>query len=123
MIRVVGRYRNSAVSRSVRTLLAASIISALLLGGQVAASSAGRRTVVLKDIAFSPARLTIPPGTTVTFAFRDGTDHNVISRGSKRFKNIGARSSGSQKRTFTRGGRYRYECTLHPGMTGQIRVR
>ena len=104
--------------------LLACLISIALLGGQVAASAAGSRTVVLKNIAFSPKSLAIAKGTTVTFAFRDAsTDHNVVSTGSRRFKTIGVRSAGSPKRTFSRAGTYRYECTLHPGMTGRISVR
>jgi plastocyanin len=94
------------------------------LGGQIASSSgATSRTVTLKNIAFSPKSLSISKGTKVTFAFRDGgTTHNVTSIGSKRFKSIGARSAGTQSRTFTHAGTYRYECTLHPGMTGRIVV-
>jgi len=92
--------------------------------GQIAVSEAGNRTVVLKDIAFTPKALSIRTGSTVTFQFREpDTDHNVISRGSKRFKSIGARATGTVKRKFTHGGVYRYECTLHPGMTGRITVR
>ena len=46
-----------------------------------------------------------------------------ISKGAKRFKTIGVRSSGSQSRKFTSAGTYRYVCSLHPGMSGQITVR
>jgi len=105
--------------------LAAAAISIAALGGQIAISgAAGTRTVTLKDIAFSPKSLSISKGTSVSFAFRDGTTfHNVVSTGSKRFKTISDRSSGSQKRTFTSAGTYRYTCTLHPGMSGRITVR
>ena len=100
------------------------LIAVTALGGHVAASAAGGRTVALRNIAFSPKSLAIAKGTTVTFAFRDGsTDHNVVSIGSRRFRSIGVRSAGSPRRTFNRAGTYRYECTLHPGMTGRISVR
>ncbi len=107
------------------TFLTVTAVSLAALGGQIAASgAAGSRTVTLKDIAFSPKSLSISKGTTVAFAFRDGsTVHNVVSSGSKRFKAISNRSSGSQQRKFTSAGTYRYECTLHPGMTGRITVR
>lgn len=88
------------------------------------AGAAGSKTVSLKDIATSPKSLSISKGTKVIFAFRDeGTTHNVKSTGSKRFTTIGNRTSGSPSRTFSRAGTYRYECTLHPGMTGRITVR
>jgi plastocyanin len=113
----------AAMNRRPLALLTVSVVSAAALGGQVAASAATVRTVTLKNIAFSPKSLSISKGSTVRFAFRDGsTTHNVTSIGSRRFKTIGNRSSGSQSRTFTRAGTYRYECTLHPGMTGRISV-
>lgn len=87
-------------------------------------SQAGTRAVVLKDLTFSPKAVSIRKGSTVKFVFMDpATDHNVTSDGSKRFKTIANRTTGTVKRTFTRGGVYRYECTLHPGMTGRITVR
>jgi plastocyanin len=104
--------------------LVATALGAGALGGQVAASGAASRTVTLKNIAFSPKKLSVSKGSTVTFAFRDGsTTHNVVSVGRRRFKTIPNRSAGSRKRTFTRAGTYRYQCTLHPGMTGRIVVR
>ena len=88
------------------------------------AGAGATRTVTLKDIAFSPRSLTISKGTTVRFAFRDGTTtHNVTSTGGRRFKTVADRSAGSASRTFRRSGTYRYACTLHPGMTGRITVR
>lgn len=104
--------------------MTAAAVSAAALGGQIAASTAAGRTVILKNIAFSPKKLSIPKGTKVTFAFRDdSTTHNVVSSGRARFRSIGDRSSGSPTRTFRRAGTYRYACTLHPGMSGRIIVR
>jgi len=112
------------MSRRSTAVLTALAISGAALGSQVAASAAAGRTVVLKNIAFSPRSLSISKGSTVTFAFRDGsTAHNVVSVGSRRFRGIPTRTTGSRRRTFTRAGTYRYECTLHPGMTGRITVR
>ena len=104
--------------------LTATVVAIAALGGQAASSGAAGRTVTLKSIAFSPKSVSIAKGSSVTFAFRDGsTTHNVVSTGSRRFKAIGNRSSGSVRRVFTRPGVYRYQCTLHPGMTGRITVR
>jgi plastocyanin len=106
------------------TLLAVCAISVAALGSPIAASAAGAEFVTLKRIAFSPGNLTVSRATTVTFRFRDGTTaHNVTSRGSRRFKSIADRSTGSVARTFARAGVYRYACTLHPGMTGKLTVR
>ncbi len=113
------------MNKRLLAMVAVSGLSAVCLGGQIAASgAAGGKTVTLRNIAFSPKSLTVSKGTTVTFAFRDdGIVHNVVGVGRKKFKAISNRSSGSQRRTFTSSGTYRYQCTLHPGMTGRITVR
>lgn len=99
----------------------ALIASAIPVAGAAGASG---KTVTLENIAFSPKRVSISRGSKVTFAFRDDTTaHNVTSTGSRRFKAIRDRSTGSVTRTFSRAGTYRYECTLHPGMSGRIVVR
>lgn len=101
--------------------LAATIVP---VAGVAGAGAAGSKTVTLQDIAFGPKSITVSKGTRVTFAFRDdGTTHNVTSVGGKRFTTISDRASGSPSRTFSRTGTYRFECTLHPGMTGRITVR
>ena len=88
------------------------------------AGAAGAKTVTLKNIAFSPSRLTVSKGTTVTFSWKDGgTRHNVTSIGKKRFKTISDRTSGKKPVRFGSAGTYQYECTLHPGMSGRITVR
>ncbi len=110
--------------RRLRLLAIAGLVLAAAAPTVTAAGAGAARTVTLKDISFSPRSLTISRGTAVTFAFRDdGTTHNVTSTAGRRFKPIANRSSGSVRRTFPRAGTYRYECTLHPGMTGRITVR
>ncbi|HEX4364224.1 MAG TPA: cupredoxin domain-containing protein [Solirubrobacteraceae bacterium] len=105
-------------------LLALAVACLAVLAGPIAGSQARAvKTVTLRNIAFSPKRLTVARNTTVTFSWRDGgTTHNVTSIGRKRFKSIPDRSAGSRSVRFTRAGTYRYECTLHPGMTGTIVV-
>jgi len=107
--------------RRILPLVALALAGAALPAGSAVGSS--NRTVTLKNIAFSPKSVSISKGSKVTFAFRDdGTTHNVTSTGSRKFKTITDRSSGSRSRTFSRAGTYRYHCTLHPGMSGRIVV-
>ena len=116
----------SPVSRLVLSLAAAAALpvgAAAAVVGPSAGAASGK-SVVLKDIAFKPNKLTVARSTRVTFRFQDGdTNHNVTSRGPKRFKSSPTKSSGSYAVRFTRSGLYRYECTLHIGMKGAITVR
>jgi plastocyanin len=81
-------------------------------------------TVVLRDIAFSPAHVVVRRGATVTFAWRDGdTPHNVTPIGRHRFRRLGVRKSGVIRVRFGHRGVFRYVCTIHPGMAGRVRVR
>lgn len=105
-------------------LVAAVVAVAGVAGVAGMASGAASKTVTLKNVAFAPKTLSISKGTRVIFAFRDdGTTHNVTSTAGRRFTTIRDRKTGSPSRTFSRAGTYRYECTLHPGMTGRITVR
>lgn len=80
--------------------------------------------MVLKSTAFSPSKMTIKRGQAVRFSWRDGTTrHNVTYAGGKRFKGASTRRSGSYRVRFAKPGLYKYQCTLHLGMKGTIRVR
>jgi len=109
--------------RGLYSMLGLALAAAVIPASGVA-GAAGAKTVTLKDIAFTPSRLTVAKGTTVTFSWKDdGTRHNVTSTGRKRFKTISDRTSGARPVRFGKAGTYRYECTLHPGMSGRITVR
>lgn len=121
--------RSSMRTPAPRRLLALSAAVALPVGvaAAVAGPSAGAATgksVVVRNIKFTPGSLTIARGSTVTWRFQDETTkHNVISRGAKRFKSSPVKGSGTYAVRFTRSGVYRYVCSLHIGMKGAITVR
>ncbi len=99
-------------------LLAAALAAAF---AAPAAAGAATRAVTLKNIAFTPKKVTIAKGDRVVWRWRDGgITHNVTSG---RFEGSGNRSSGSYGVTFRRAGTYSYRCTLHPGMSGTVVVR
>lgn len=88
------------------------------------------------SLAFSPAEITIAVGDSVTWAF-GGIPHNVSfqtegdsarwygGRSSDRGApaKVATLANGSATRVFGRAGSFSYRCTLHPGMTGEVRVR
>ena len=76
-------------------------------------------TIVLKNIAFNPKDVTIKVGDTVEWKWNDGAvQHNVSGPD---FKSQ-VQNKGTYRHTFTAPGEVKYECTLHPGMTGTVEV-
>lgn len=89
-------------------------------GGVVSAATVN----ATPSIAFTPAKVTLTVGGTITFAF-GGVGHNVF------FDNdpVGAPASidgvnanTSVQRTFAVAGVYNYNCHIHPGMRGTVVV-
>lgn len=72
--------------------------------------------------AFQPRRITVHPGTTVTWTNDSSADHTVTAdSGAWSSSTISHRQS--YRRTFTKPGRYEYVCGLHGYMTGIVEVK
>ena len=67
-----------------------------------------------------PAELKVKVGTTVTWTNHDDIPHTVVSAGKFRSKTLDTDDTFSF--TFTTAGDYKYFCSLHPHMTGMIKV-
>ncbi|QPF86924.1 cupredoxin family copper-binding protein [Bradyrhizobium genosp. L] len=76
--------------------------------------------VHIDNFVFVPAQLEVKPGTTVTWTNRDDIPHTVVCAGKFRSKTMD--TDGSFSFTFTEAGEYKYFCSLHPHMTGSIKV-
>lgn len=87
-----------------------------------AAAPSSTPTVVIKDDAFAPARLTISAGQTVTFVNEDDDAHTVTSTDGA-FDSKGLDTNGVWRHTFAKSGTYTYFCELHPFMKGTIVVK
>ena len=74
----------------------------------------------IDNFVFQPAELKIKLGTTVTWTNRDDIPHTVVSAGKFRSKTLDTDDKFSF--TFTNAGDYKYFCSLHPHMTGMIKV-
>lgn len=90
----------------------------LFLGGVQA--HAEDVNVMIDNFTFEPQQLTVKVGTTVTWKNRDDIPHTVVSAGKFRSKTLDTDDSFSF--TFTASGDYTYFCSLHPHMTGMIKV-
>jgi plastocyanin len=107
----------SVTRRSLGQLAIAAAIS-LYLGG--APAYAEENAVTIDNFTFSPAEMTVKVGTTVTWTNHDDIPHTVVSAGKFRSKAMDTDNSFSF--TFTAAGDYKYFCSLHPHMTGTIKV-
>ena len=76
--------------------------------------------VHIDNFVFAPAELTVKVGTTVTWTNRDDIPHTIVSAGKFRSKALDTDNTFSF--TFTTAGDYKYFCSLHPHMTGMIKV-
>jgi plastocyanin len=94
------------------------IAAAILL--QLGVAHAEETMVMIDNFTFEPQQLNVKVGTTVTWKNRDDIPHMLVSAGKFRSKTLDTDDSFSF--TFTATGDYRYFCSLHPHMTGTIKV-
>ena len=85
-------------------------------------TSADRKQVVVDNFSFTPATAAVPVGMTVTWTNHDDIPHNVVSPEQK-FKSPVLDTGDTFSRTFDVAGTYKYYCSIHPRMTGQVVVR
>jgi plastocyanin len=100
---------------------AAGILVAAAISFPVISAPAPDSKVEIDNFAFSPDRITVKTGTTVTWLNADDTPHTVASS-SKLFKSKALDTEDSFSFTFTTPGVYQYFCSLHPYMTGTVVV-
>jgi plastocyanin len=108
------------VSVTLRGLGRLAIAAAITLFLGSAPARAEDTIVTIDNFTFQPAQLTVKVGTTVTWKNHDDIPHTIVSAGKFRSKTMDTDDSFSF--TFTAAGDYKYFCSLHPHMTGMIKV-
>jgi plastocyanin len=86
------------------------------------AAAADGTQVVVDNFSFAPATTAVPVGTTVTWTNHDDIPHNIVSPEQK-FKSSVLDTDETFSHTFDAAGTYKYYCSIHPRMTGQVVVR
>lgn len=76
----------------------------------------------IKDFAFTPAELTIPKGSTVTFINRDKVKHSAVGDNGEFDTGLIAQDDSVSIR-FKDEGTFSYYCGPHPDMTAKIIVK
>jgi amicyanin len=95
--------------------------AALAAAAAVLPAHAADMEVRIDNFSFSPERITVKAGTTVTWINEDDIPHAVASS-AKLFKSKVLDTEDKYSFTFTAPGSYQYFCSLHPHMTGTIVV-
>lgn len=94
-------------------------------GASALASAVTGDMITIQNFAFSPATLTVAPGTTVTVTNKDSVTHTVTATDSAKSFDTGDIPGGSTV-TFkapATAGTYAYICTIHTYMHGTLIVR
>ena len=91
-------------------------------GDDKTAAAADGKQVVVDNFSFTPATAAVPVGTTVTWTNHDDVPHNVVSPEQK-FKSPVLDTDEMFSHKFEAAGTYKYYCSIHPRMTGQVVVR
>jgi len=106
----------------VRARVARSLVLALALVAVAALPAiATDQDVTIEGFAFSPGRVTVMVGDTVTWTNRDGASHTATADDGS-WDTGGIPSSSSASIRFTKAGEFRYSCAIHPDMTGRVIV-
>jgi plastocyanin len=109
-----------SMSAVLAAVAATAAIPAGAFGG-ASARTAGSHTVILKNVRFHPATLSIARGESVKWVWEDGgIEHNVTFHG----LHSRTMASGSYTVKFTQRGTFDYSCTIHAseGMKGKVVV-
>jgi plastocyanin len=105
----------------VRSALLGCLLGVLAGAAVLAAPARVDEAMTIDNFTFTPQRITVKAGTTVTWTNRDDIPHTVASA-TKAFRSKALDTDDKFSFTFTTAGVYEYFCSLHPHMTGTIVV-
>jgi plastocyanin len=100
----------------------AALLPACGSGGAQPARRSGVAHLTISGYAYQPPRITVRPGTKITFANRDETAHTATSTNTG-FDTGTIKPGRSATVTVTKPGTYAYYCQFHAFMHGTIVVR
>lgn len=86
-------------------------------------SSSPGYNVNIDNFSFTPATLTVPAGTKVTWTNKDDVPHTVVSTNNAFTHSPALDTDDSFSYTFTKIGTYEYYCSVHPKMLGKVVVQ
>jgi plastocyanin len=117
-------FRQKIVHRFCALVLAVLWFPAAIVNGGDQQTNTKTEQVVIDNFAYSPSKLTVAAGTTVTWLNRDDVPHTATSSKKPREFDSGTLDTDQKfSHVFGKPGTYDYFCAVHPHMTGQIIVK
>jgi plastocyanin len=104
------------------TVCSLAVLAIVLLGVTRYGRHSPPVAIDVKEFKFTPAAITVAPGTTVTWRNGDEEPHTVTSTDGV-FKSSALESGARFSYTFSKPGTYHYLCSIHPHMQADIIVR
>jgi len=113
--------RRGVFAAVLSTIVAASALLIAVPTGFAAPPNQSNQ-VKIDNFTFGPKTVTVPAGTTITWANRDDIPHTVVSTDNA-FKSKVLDTDQEFSYTFTKPGKFDYFCSIHPKMTGTVVVQ
>ena len=107
-------HRIAAVALVVTGAIGIAIPASAQLGG------AKTTDIGLKALKFTPAKVTVAKGAKVNFVWKEKVAHNIVVDAKHKSPTL---NKGVWTTSFDKAGTYKYKCTIHPGMNGEITVK
>lgn len=86
------------------------------------ATAAHTATIQIDNFAFTPPNLTVTAGTVVTWKNADDSPHRIADLNGA-YNSAALDTEDSYSHTFATPGVYKYICSIHPYMKGEITVK
>ena len=103
-------------------LLAAALPAVSLGSDEMVAAAAPTATIEIANFKFAPPNVTVGAGTTVIWKNADDSPHRVADINGA-YASAALDTEDSFSHTFATPGLYKYICSLHPYMKGEIVVK
>jgi plastocyanin len=107
---------------SIMTLIFVIALKTVRAAEPSSQNSAATNEVRIDNFTFMAPTITVPAGTEVTWVNRDDIPHTVVSD-DKVFKSKALDTDDRFTYKFSQPGTYKYFCSLHPKMTGEVVVK
>ena len=116
------QFPQAARGRRIGLMFAAIGIAGLVAAAIPAVGAGGAATVQIANFRFGPPALSVTAGTTVIWKNEDDSPHRIADT-TGAYASPALDTNDSFTHTFATPGVYKYICSLHPYMKGEIVVK